>query len=131
MLLSSPFLRSLTRWLVAAMLLATLAPAISRTLAATHGVGDWVEICSGTSMRWVQMGASVDEDEATDSKHLSLLLDECGHCLLTADRFAPLIPTLPVFIAAATSSPAPLHRGDPATSVSAPSPVARGPPFLF
>jgi hypothetical protein len=113
------------------MLLATLAPAISRTLASTRGVGDWVEICSGTSMRWVQLGVDANGGDAGESKGSSLLLNECGHCLLSADRFAPLIPSLPAFSVAASAWPTPQHRGFSAVSFSALSPSARGPPLLF
>lgn len=113
------------------MLLATLAPAISRTLASTRGVGDWVEVCSGTSMRWVQLGAAVDGAESDDPSRSTLVLDDCGHCLLAADRFAPLIPSLPVFGAANSPWPTPPYRGLSAMAASAPSPGARGPPLLF
>jgi hypothetical protein len=113
------------------MLLATLAPAISRTLNASRDVGDWVEICSGTSMRWVQVSATQDPNSPNDSEGLQPLLDDCGHCLLAADRFAPLIPSLPVFAGPAQTWSTPLHRGFALVLASAPPPSARGPPLLF
>ena len=126
--------RSLRFWArvcLAAMLLATLAPVISRTLASTRGAGEWVEVCSGTSMRWVQLGSVAAESEKAGKGGLTLLLDDCGHCLLAADRFAPLIPSLPVFSFNASSWPTPEHREIATASASALSPSARGPPFLF
>lgn len=128
--MSPKLLHWLTRWLVGAMLLATLAPGISRSLASTRGAGDWVEVCSGTGIRWVQMGAAVDGVETDDLTRSALTLDNCGHCLLSADRFAPLIPSLPVFLAAASLWPTPPYRGLTPIVASAPSPGARGPPLL-
>jgi hypothetical protein len=124
-------LRFWTRALLAAMLLATLAPAISRTLNASRDVGDWVEICSGTSMRWVQVSAALDPDSASDSKDLQSQLDDCGYCLLAAERFAPLIPSLPVFTGPTQTWPTPLHRGVAMVRASALPPIAQGPPLLF
>ena len=131
MLLSPHVLRRLARWLLGAMLLATLAPAISRSLNASREAGDWVEICSGTSMRWVQLGAVVGAAATDISEDAQLHVDSCAHCLLSADRFAPLIPAVPFLVGSAPAWAAPVHRGSAEVPVSAPSPSSRGPPLLF
>ena len=123
-----PWVRSLARALLAAMLLATLAPAISRTLAASHEAGDWVEICAGTGMRWVQVGD--DGSLPKGSEGLRQALDRCGHCTLAADRFAPLLPALPSLVGDSGPSPVPQHASPVARAAGVPSPSARGPPFL-
>jgi phage terminase large subunit-like protein len=53
-MLSSSFLRAGVRGLLAVMLLAALAPMVSRALASTQVAGDWVEVCSaqGTPAQW-------------------------------------------------------------------------------
>jgi hypothetical protein len=116
-------------WLLGALLLATLAPAVSRTLAnaATTGGPGWVEICTEQGMQRVHMhdpGSDAGVDAAGTG-----LLDLCGHCTLAAERFAPLAsegPTLPLI---AGSAPTPVL----ATKSGADAPVqaakARGPPL--
>lgn len=128
---TSPFLlRWLARWLLGAMLLATLAPAVSRTLAATRMAGDWVEICTTQGMRWAQVGIDDAVSDAGLDEGLLHALDRCGHCTLAADRFAPLVSLLPGFAIDAGPHTLPLHNPLPVRAMHAPSPGARGPPLL-
>lgn len=128
--MSTRLMRALTRCLLAAMLLAVLAPAISRGLAGTRSAGDWVEVCSATGMRWAQVAASGTAADPLDLEDLQHALDHCGHCGLAAERFAPLLPVLPVLPALANHGPVPEHLPGAPTSRAAPSPAARGPPLL-
>ena len=88
-------LRSLTRVLLAAMLLAVLAPAASRALSRTRVAGDWVEICTAQGMQWVQWTSERTPAERGHTDDPLHALDHCGHCTLQTDRFAPLLPSLP------------------------------------
>jgi hypothetical protein len=130
MVFSSSFLRCFARWLLGAMLLATLAPALSRTLAASRQAGDWVEVCTAQGMRWAQVEAEAVNPQAKSGATDALLqaLDRCGHCALSADRFAPLIPAL--FAVASFDEPWPLpHQAEVLQrSISVLCPGARGPP---
>ena len=119
-----------TRVLLAAMLLATLAPAISRTLGAAREVGDWVEICSAEGMRWVQVTAAPDPALRQDPQGQQTPLDECGHCTLMAERFAPLLPTLPAWMPQQGAVVAPLYAKSGLLEARAPNPGARDPPLL-
>jgi hypothetical protein len=123
-------MRTLARCLLAAMLLAALAPAISRGLASTRGAGDWVEICTTGGMRWVQLEAASAGADPLSADDLLHALDHCGHCGLAAERFAPLLPTLPVVAATAHPWTAPGLTARAPASRAAPSPAARGPPLL-
>jgi len=127
--MSTHCMRLLTRGLLAAMLLAVLAPAVSRVLARSRVAGDWVEICTLQGMQWVQLTAQgiPAEPEHSSAQHA---LDPCGHCTLTAERFAPLLPSPPTVPAGdgAWASPACLAAASPV--LTAPSPGARGPPLL-
>lgn len=128
----SPLLRRIARGLVFAMLLATLAPAVSRTLAAWRapGQGGWVEVCSSQGMQWVQVDAGTVGNPGGVSSQDPEAMDLCGHCTLAAERFAPLIPSLPVVATPAGRWPSPVFVAHAWASRSAPSPSARGPPLL-
>ncbi|WP_439113718.1 DUF2946 family protein [Hydrogenophaga sp.] len=128
--MSSPLMRTLTRGLLAAMLLAVLAPALSRALASTRGAGDWVEVCSAQGMHWVQLadqGALTEPGHTDDVQHA---LDHCGHCALAAERFAPLLPSLPAVPAGDAVWATPAYLAAARTVLNALSPGARGPPLL-
>lgn len=131
-----PWARRLAGCLLAALLLATLAPAISRTLSAGQGAapgvppGDqWVELCTSQGMQWVR--ADLADAPAGDTPAPAPeALDLCGHCTLAAERFAPLIPSLPTLPAmSARWSPPPLVVS-PAVGAPRRAAVARGPPLL-
>jgi hypothetical protein len=120
-----PMLHILTRGLLAAMVLAVLAPSVSRVLAAERKAGDWVQICTAQGMEWVQLG---DRPAPGDIDDPLAMRDLCGHCVLTAERFAPLLPTWPVWQA---GDGEPVHAsGDRLSDIasSAVPPLARGPP---
>ncbi len=131
-LASSSLLRRIAHGLAFAMLLATLAPAVSRTLASWRapGQGDWVEVCSSQGMQWVQVDAGTVGNQGGVPSQDPEAMDLCGHCTLAAERFAPLIPSLPVVATLAGHWPAPVFVAHVWASRSAPSPSARGPPLL-
>ena len=112
-------------WLLAALLLATLAPGISRALSAAPG-GHWVELCTSQGMEWVQVDAVSPDAGVADPDPL----DRCGHCTLATERFAPLIPDLPVLPAVLGHWPVPAFAAIGGIAISARTPLARGPPFL-
>ena len=127
--MSPSFLRWLARWLLGAMLLATLAPAVSRTLTATREAGDWVEICTAQGMRWAQLrGGPADAGPADLGEGLLQALDRCGHCALSAERFAPLLPSVPSVAVFEGAWPSPSHTETGDHSLTALCPSARGPP---
>ena len=121
--------RWLTRGLLAAMLLAVLAPAVSRVLARSRVAGDWVEICTLQGMQWVQLTEQgiPAEPEHSSAQHA---LDPCGHCTLTAERFAPLLPSPTTVSAGDGTWVSPAYLADASHVLMAPSPGARGPPLL-
>jgi len=125
--MSTRLMQRLARGLLVAMLLALLAPAISRALAGTRGAGDWVEVCSAEGMQWVQLSATGEPLVPVDPLHA---LDHCGHCALTAERFAPLLPASPSVPGDPGRWAPPVHRALASYVLSAPSPGARGPPLL-
>jgi hypothetical protein len=129
--MSPALLRWLARWLLGAMLLATLAPAVSRTLTASRQAGDWVEICTTQGMRWAQLGGRDAQLVSTDlDEGLLNALDRCGHCALASDRFAPLLSTAPSVASDPGPRPLPRYVRGAVWATLAPSPSARGPPLL-
>lgn len=115
----------LTRCLLAAMVLAVLAPSVSRVLAAERAVGDWVQICTAQGMEWVQRGEQQDPGDTNDPLAAN---DLCGHCVLAAERFAPLLPTLPVWQPADGQTVRVTGHSLPDVASPAAPPLARGPP---
>lgn len=70
--------RRLTSWIAAlAILLASLAPALSHALASATGA-DWIEICTIQGSKWVQAGEDGSE-RAPASAHV---LEHCPYCSL-------------------------------------------------
>jgi hypothetical protein len=127
-----PWARHLAGWMLAALWLATLAPAISRALSAGPPLAGaavhWVELCTSQGMQWVRAdpgGAPGAETPVPEPG----ALDRCGHCTLATERFAPLIPQLPVLPPAQAPWVSP--SAVPAATVDAPAraAVARGPPL--
>lgn len=81
-------------WVLAGlMLLATLAPAISRTLDAAQPVGKagWAEVCGAHGVEWVPTDASAAAGATAPSADTDLLshLDACGYCVLATGRGTP------------------------------------------
>lgn len=123
--------RRLSGGLLAALLLATLAPAVSRALAAgpPQDGQDWVVVCTSQGMQWVlAQGSGSDPADPRDSEG-SAAPDLCGHCTLAAERFAPLLPAWPVLVAAVASWPTPAFFSTDLRSAEAPRAAARGPPL--
>jgi Protein of unknown function (DUF2946) len=123
-------MRALARGLLAAMLLAVLAPAISRALVSTRVAGDWVELCTSQGMQWVQVASANADTDPVSASDLLHSLDHCGHCGLSAERFAPLLPSVPTLLALAARWAVPGFKALRSLSVAAPRPSARGPPLL-
>jgi len=82
--------------LIGLMLLATLAPAISRTL--DHGKSlserGWVEVCSAHGIAWVKpetdaVHLNLRRQQAASDAGLLQQLDACGFCALGIDRSTP------------------------------------------
>ena len=107
------------------MVLAVLAPSVSRVLAAERAAGDWVQICTAQGMEWVQLG---DRQDPQDTNDPLAVHDLCGHCVLAADRFAPLAPTLPAWQPPEGERVRPAQLALPRMALSAMPPLARGPP---
>jgi hypothetical protein len=125
------WVQPLARWLLAALVLATLAPGISRALAgsAPSDGARWVELCTSQGMQWVQVGEeNVDAETAPDGER-PLALDLCGHCTLAAERFAPLLPIWPVPAVVVASWSTPVFSSTDFRSAEAPRAAARGPPL--
>jgi hypothetical protein len=123
--LSPRHLRWLARGLLAAMVLAVLAPSVSRVLMAGRTAGDWVQVCTAQGMTWVQLDDRQDLANADDSLAMH---DLCGHCVLTADRFAPLMPTLPAWHPPVGGIARSASLGRAGVASPAMPPLARGPP---
>ncbi|WP_234265530.1 DUF2946 family protein [Hydrogenophaga sp. NFH-34] len=134
--------RGLTRWVLAMMLLASLAPAFSRALgagggppgAAAPGSG-WVEICGPGGIRWVQVDVASAQAQAAEPAreqpaaglHAGAL-DHCALCGLSLDRCLPdETPTLglPAGLLMRLSRAPPAEPVIPAPTGPLP---ARGPP---
>lgn len=122
--MTANLMRHGVRCLLVAMLLATLAPAISRTLSSAHGVGDWLEVCTPNGMAWEPLSAPVTHT-GDDTR-----LDHCGHCLLAAERFAPLLRSRFASVDGVTQAARPADQARTAVSRCALYPPARGPPLL-
>lgn len=126
------------RWaggLLVALLLATLAPGISRALGAfaggapdAQGGGHWVELCSSEGTQWVRVDMGpVDAGAATPDPEA---LDRCGHCTLAAERFAPLLLAPPSLLSAPGAWPLPTFQAWNGADASVRAARARGPPLL-
>lgn len=123
--------RRLSGWLLAALLLATLAPAVSRALAAgpPQDGQDWVELCTAQGMQWVLADDPGADRAASPDGGRSDAFDLCGHCTLAAERFAPLLPGWPALPAVVASWPTPFFFSTDLRSAEAPRAAARGPPL--
>lgn len=72
--------RRITSWIAAlAILLASLAPALSHALASATGT-NWIEICTTQGSKWIPAGEDGTE-RAPPSAHL---LEHCPYCTLHA-----------------------------------------------
>jgi hypothetical protein len=116
------------------LLLATLAPGLSRMLVAGDPAfrQSWVEVCSSEGMRWERVDPSADGVASSPMVDLLDQLDACGYCTLGLDRGTPPPPdfsgwglsqalphALPAWADESQRSPALLNmwaRGPPARS---------------
>ncbi|WP_251373313.1 DUF2946 domain-containing protein [Janthinobacterium sp. JC611] len=126
------FTRRFAAWIACfAILLAALAPSISRAVANAKqesGSG-WAEICSVAGIRFVQ----VDDDGAADGKSggKAMQMEHCAFCSTHAGSVGlpPASPVLPLLVASGTAifpalyyrSPAPLFIWSAAQSRAPPS----------
>lgn len=145
------FSRALARWMALAMLLAALAPTVSRAMGAHTPGGppagqagtDWIEICGPSGLRWVQLGnadaesdlqeiATAGEAPASPAPLLHpSAMDHCALCGLALDR------CLPAGDATYLTFTGPAPTGQPPRQGFAPQawlharPRATGPPHLL
>ena len=125
------FARRLARWVLALMLLAALAPAISRALVPSqNSEGEWLELCTSQGTQAVFVARDGAHDPGPGEPAGVHLLDHCGHCSLAAERFAPLIPSLPVLAVLGGHRPLCSWTVQGWASQAAPRAAARGPPLL-
>ena len=83
---TSAQLRRLSLWLLCAMLLAALAPTVSRAQAWSQGSPvPWMEVCTTAGAQ--RTAADTPNDEAPQSG--MGMLDHCALCVLASDRMAP------------------------------------------
>lgn len=106
----APVTRRLAAWIaLCAMLMATLAPAVSQAL----GSGpSWIEVCTAQGSRWV---ASADDDASSTPKPSGEhLLEHCPYCSLHTPALG--LPPSPMRMLPAD----PLGRAVPQAFLSAP-----------
>ena len=143
----SRFSHAFARWVLALMLLAALAPAVSRAMGVQAGGSpppgqsgvDWIEICGPSGVRWIALGgadtlsvattAESTENTPLPSAHAAVL-DHCALCSLGVDRclpvdIAPLDASARGPLVQPTTHPAPRLPDRPHAR-----PRATGPPFL-
>lgn len=103
--------RRLTSWIAAlAILLASLAPALSHAVASATG-SNWIQICTAQGSKWIQAGEDGSE-QAPASAHV---LDHCPYCSLHAPTLG-----LPPAKALAHLPPVGLSHEVPRAFLSAP-----------
>ena len=87
---TSAQLRRLSLWLLCAMLLAALAPTVSRARAWSQGSAvPWMAVCTteGTPQTALNQQGNTQSDEG--SVPGAAMLDHCALCVLASDRMAP------------------------------------------
>lgn len=118
----------LTLW---AVVLAALAPTVSRALWSTSGGAvTWVEVCTAQGARWLPApvsGPSAPDDETPAG---APSIDHCPLCVLVGERLAPPAPDVTVS-AARVALPSPCPEATPWAVVRVWAylrPPSRGPP---
>ena len=127
---SRPFQHAMTRFALVAMLLLAFVPTANRLLASVGiGVqGSWVELCTVTGLKWVQLSA---EDAAPPAHAGHASEGDCAYCPLLnavavlALLLALLAPALPRQLLAGFAS-APHGAGLHPCGLG-----SRGPPILL
>ena len=145
------FSRALARWMTLAMLLAALAPAVSRAMGMHAASGppagragvDWIEICGPSGLRWVQLGkadAPGDIQETVTAGEAPPLpapllhaaaMDQCALCGLSLDRCLPAQDAVTLAFTANPPTGHPPRRGLAPLAWQHARPRATGPPHLL
>ncbi len=92
---TSAQLRRLSLWLMCAMLLAALAPTVSRARAWSQGSAvPWMEVCTANGTQQIAATTATPLPAEPDSPSGQTRVDHCALCVLASDRLAP--PPAPI-----------------------------------
>lgn len=98
-------MRATRRWFALlcsiVMMLAALAPTVSRSLTASEKSGTWVELCTTFGMQWVQIdfGNANASPSETDAEPQGLAgVDRCPLCVFVADLAHDVHVAAPEFV---------------------------------
>ena len=109
---SSAQLRQLSLWLVCAMLLAALAPTVSRAQAWSQGsAASWMVVCTSDGRLQTVLNQQGNTQSDEGSVPGAAMLDLCALCVLGSDRMAP--PPNPLLWQALPQAPPLLARLHP------------------
>lgn len=87
---TSAQLRRLSLWLLCAMLLAALAPTVSRARAWSQGSAVlWMAVCTTEGAQQTALNQPGDAPRDERSVPGAAMLDHCALCVLASDRMAP------------------------------------------
>ena len=114
--------------MLAAVLLGTLAPAVSRGLAAAEARAGWVEVCTAGGTKRIPTGDSDPQSPAH-----AALGDHCGYCRLQSDQpFALPDPPAQSLPAGGWTQRRPVAApAVPRGAALWPCPLSRAPPRLY
>ena len=112
--------KALSRWLLAALLLQCLMPAIASVRAADSA--RWIEICVSSGVKWVQMA------DAADAQSAHTAADHCVLCAATGA--APEFDVRDYLSDSATDMPSIRRDRTPVLTFSAFQQQSRAPPKL-
>jgi hypothetical protein len=87
---TSAQLRQLSLWLLCAMLLAALAPTVSRAQAWSQGsAAPWMVVCTSDGRLQTVLNQQGNTQSDEGSVPGAAMLDHCALCVLGSDRMAP------------------------------------------
>ncbi len=87
---TSAQLRRLSLWLMCAMLLAALAPTVSRARAWSQGIAvPWMEVCTANGQQQLAATTATHLPAEQDLPSGQTWVDHCALCVLASDRLAP------------------------------------------
>jgi hypothetical protein len=87
---TSAQLRRLSLWLLCAMLLAALAPTVSRAQAWSQGsAAPWMVVCTSDGRLQTVLNQQGNTQSDEGSVPGAAMLDHCALCVLGSDRMAP------------------------------------------
>jgi hypothetical protein len=112
--------KALSRWLLAALMLQCLMPAIASVRAADSA--RWIEICVSSGVKWVQMA------DAADGQSAHTAADHCVLCAATGA--APEFDVRDYLSDSATDMPSIRRDRTPVLTFSAFQQQSRAPPKL-